>query len=382
MIQFKMQKIFLIALGIIIALLLIVIVNTLTNSSRQINMASIEGISVDSQKAAERLSLAIKLKTISHQKTEAFIAEPFLQLIDLISDTFPKVEANLEKKVINHYSLLYKWSGRNSSLKPVIFLAHLDVVPPETESEWRYPPFMGTIADGYIWGRGTLDDKSSVFGVLEAVEHLISQGFVPNRTIYLAFGHDEEIGGKQGAAAIAQYLKQQGVNSLFTLDEGMVILDENLSPAQKVTAIIGVAEKGYVTLKLNARAEGGHSSMPAKVSAVGLLANAITALEENQLPSTLSGASGKMFDFIGPEMGFAKRILFANRWLFGDLIISILEEKKTTAAMVRTTTAVTMVSGGVKENVLPSQASAVANFRILPGSSSKDVLNHARKVIA
>ncbi len=269
-------------------------------------------------------------------------------------------------------------------MKPITFLAHLDVVPPdpETENEWQHSPFSGTIADGFIWGRGALDDKSSVFSVLEAVEHLINQGFVPNRTVYLAFGHDEEIGGKEGAAKIAGHFKQQGVSSLFTLDEGMPIIDEKLSPAKKVTGIIGIAEKGYTTLKLTARAEGGHSSMPSKTSAVGIIARAITSLEENQMPSSLSGPSEKMFDFVGPEMGIVKRALFANRWLFKGVIMSVLEGKKSTAATIRTTTAVTMVNGGVKENVLPQHATAVANFRILPGNTSEDVLEHARRVVA
>lgn len=379
-----MKKNFIIALGFILSALMIVIINTLTFSSRQINVAPIAGISVDIQQAAERLSLAIKQQTISHQDADKFNREPFDQLLNLMTESFPKVAANLEKTVINRHSLLYKWSGSNSSLKPVTFLAHLDVVPPEaaTIGLWQYPPFSGAIADGYIWGRGTLDDKSSVFGVLEAVEHLINQGFMPNRTIYLAFGHDEEIGGKQGAVKIAEYFKQQGINSLFTLDEGMVIIDENLSPAQKKTGIIGIAEKGYVTLELKAKAEGGHSSMPAKVSALGILAKAITALEENQMASSLAGVSGEMFEFLGPEMGGVKKLFFANRWLFEPVILSLLQEKKSTAAMIRTTTAVTLFNAGIKENVLPAQASALVNFRILPGNTANDVLQHARTVVA
>ncbi len=379
-----MNKKYIIVLSLSITFLLVIIVNTINFKSRQSDEKSVAGIPLDSQKVAERLASAIKLRTISHQQAEKFKTEPFLQLHKLMTATFPRVEENLDKKVINHYSLLYKWPGKNAELKPVIFLAHLDVVPPEPEttSEWLYPPFSGAIADGFIWGRGTLDDKSAVFGVLEAVENLINQNFVPNRTLYLAFGHDEEIGGKRGAAKIAQYLKQQDVNAILTLDEGMVILNEDLSPAQKMTGIIGIAEKGYVSLILIAKSEGGHSSMPGKESAAGILAKAIIALEENQLPSSLAGASGKMFDFLGPEMGFVKRGLFANRWLFEDIIVSILQGKKSTAAMIRTTTAVTMISGGVKENVLPSQARAVVNFRILPGNTANEVLQHAREVVA
>jgi len=323
------------------------------------------------------------LKTISFKKAEDSATEPFLQMIDLISKTFPKVEENLEKNVINTYSLLYKWTGKNPCLKPIIFLAHYDIVPPEpgTENQWQHPPFSGTIADGFIWGRGALDDKCSVFSLLEAVEHLMSQGFVPNRTIYLAVGHDEELGGKQGAAKIAAYLKQQGVSSLFTLDEGLAVISKKLSPAKKITGLVGIAEKGYTTLKLTAKSEGGHSSMPSKTSSAGILAGAITSLEENQMPSSLSGPSKIMFNFIGPEMGMVEKALFANQWLFESVIISVLEGKKSTAAMIRTTTAVTMINGGIRENVLPKQVSAVVNFRILPGNTSKDVLEHAKRVV-
>ena len=159
-----MKRVFIIIIGIIVALLLTIIVNTLLFTSKQADVNLTEGITVDNGKVAERLSLAIKLATISHQREEDFVAEPFVQLINLISNTFPQVEAHLEKNVINQYSLLYKWSGKNSRLKPITFLAHLDVVPPDpgTINEWHYPPFSGTIADGFIWGRGTLDDKSSV----------------------------------------------------------------------------------------------------------------------------------------------------------------------------------------------------------------------------
>ncbi|MES0489196.1 MAG: M20 family peptidase [Leptospirales bacterium] len=379
-----MKKVLIIILGIVGTLLITIIVNTLRFSSKQIDVEFVEGIKIDNTKAAKRLSLAVKLQTISYQKSEDFVAKPFVQMIDLISDSFPKVEANLEKKVINRYSLLYKWSGKNPKLKPVTFLAHLDVVPaePGTEKQWTYPVFSGAIADGFIWGRGTLDDKSSAFAVLEAVEQLLKQGFVPNRTIYLAFGHDEEVGGHEGAVKIAEYFKKQGVTSLFTLDEGMVIMNEKLSAAKKTTGIIGIAEKGYTTLKLTAKGAGGHSSLPSNTSSVGILARAITAIEENQMPSSLSGPSKKMFDYLGPEMGFFEKMLFANQWLFRGVIISILEEKASTAAMIRTTTAVTMINAGVQENVLASHATAVVNFRILPGDSSKDVLDHVEKVVA
>ena len=376
-----------IALTLLAALLILVIcigVNTLRFTSKQLNVAAIEGIQVDTARAAQTLSAAVQLATISYQNPEDAVDQPFIELAQLISDRFPAVTQNLQKTVINKKSLLYKWQGKNPQLKPITFLAHLDVVPAEqgTLEQWTYPPFSGAIAEGFIWGRGTLDDKSAVLGTLEAVEYLIATGFVPDRTVYLAFGHDEEIGGNQGAAKIAEYMAQQGVISLFTLDEGMVVLNKQLSPAGIDTAVIGIAEKGYATLKLTADAEGGHSSMPASSTAIGILAQAIAALEQNQLPSKFADTVEQTFSFLGPEMGLLDRIMFANQWLFGNTIISALERKTSTAAMIRTTTAITMLEGGFKENAVPSQAGATVNFRILPGESSAEVLEHANRVIA
>ena len=378
-----MKKITLIILAPVLLLTVVITVNTLQFTSKQSDVTLIDGIAIDSTLAAQRLSTAVQLATVSHQNPEDAADKPFFELLDLISTNYPLVAQQLEKTVINEKSLLLKWSGGNEQLKPITFLAHLDVVPPEpnTLDQWQYPPFSGAIAEGFIWGRGTLDDKSAAFGVLEAIEHLIGSGFVPSRTIYLAFGHDEEIGGSDGAAKIAEHMEQQGISSLFTLDEGMVVLDQRLSPAKKPTAIIGIAEKGYMTITLTARTTGGHSSMPPPVSATGTLADAIVALEDNQLPSKLAGSAEKTFDFLGPEMGFVEKILFANRWLFDAPIVSILEQQTSTMAMIRTTTAVTMIDAGVKENVLPSQASATVNFRILPGSSSTEVLEHVNRVI-
>lgn len=378
-----MKKIVLTILTISLLLIISITVNTLRFTSKQPQVAAIDGIEIDIDRAVKNLSSAIQIATISHQKINRSQDRPFSSLIELISNQYPLVEQNLEKTVINQKSLLFKWPGKNIALKPITFLAHMDVVPVEdnTLDQWQYPPFSGAVEEGFIWGRGTLDDKSAVFGALEAIEQLITLEFVPNRTIYLALGHDEEIGGDRGAAQIAAYMEQQNISSLFTLDEGMVILNEKLSPAGKTTAIIGIAEKGYATLKLTARAESGHSSMPAQSSAIGILARAITALEQNQLPSKLAGTAEKTFDFLGPEMGLLEKVLFANRWLFDKAIISALQEKTSTAAMIHSTTAVTIIDGGFKENVIPSKVSAVVNFRILPGQSSLDIKNHVTEVV-
>ncbi len=378
-----MKKIFF-AIAIAFSLfILVLLVNTLLFNPKELALEKTEPVKLDRHKIISRLSRAIQLKTISHQESAKMDPAPFLNFISQLETSYPAIHGTLDRTAINTYSLLYKWPGKNPGLAPMALLAHYDVVPvePGTQNDWIQGPFSGEIADGFIWGRGTLDMKGSFMAIMESIETLVEQGFSPQRTIYLAFGHDEEVGGVRGAGQIAAHLKKQGVHLSFTLDEGMVILDHELSPSKKDLAIIGIAEKGYATLKITATGPGGHSSMPTKKTTIGALGKAAVKLEENQMEATLSGPVGLLFDHIGPDLPFIQKFLFANRWVFEPLILPILGRSKTTNAMIRTTTALTMIQGGVKANVLPSSAHLLANFRILPGDTMQDVLDHAEKVI-
>ena len=338
---------------------------------------------VETLNAVQRLSESIKLKTISSQDDSQIISKPFLDLHNLLETSYPKIHTTLKKEVINKYSLLYKWPGKNPELAPMGFLAHSDVVPvePGTEKDWAFDAFSGKIAEGFVWGRGTLDMKGTLMAVLEAVETLLNKDFSPERTLYLAFGHDEEIGGQNGAAQIAAHLENQDVRFSYTLDEGMVVLNEELSPTKKLLGVIGIAEKGYLTLKLKTRGQGGHSSSPPLRTAIGTLCKAVTRLENKQIPATLAGPTGSFFRYIGPDMPFGKKLLFANQWIFKPLILLTLKKSNTTNAMIRTTLAPTMIQGGVKENIMPTRAHLLVNFRILPGDSVEKVVAHVKKVI-
>lgn len=379
-----MKKLMKAILGIIILLIVVLIFNTMMFTSKQETARPVKLIDVDANKVSMRLSQALQIPTTSYQETSKFDTTKFVEFRQLLEKNYPLVHQNIELKVINDYSLLYKWPGSDTSLKPVIFMAHIDVVPvePGTESGWTYEPFSGAIKEGFIWGRGALDMKSTLVAILEAAEENLKQGLSPKRTMYLAFGHDEEIGGKNGAKKIVDYLKKHGVKIAFTIDEGMPILDKNLSPAKQLTAIIGLAEKGYITLKITAKGKGGHSSMPPLETTLGIIAKAITALEKNQMPASYSGPIKLLFDYIGPEMPFIQKMLFANHWLFERFIISRLEKITSMNALIRTTMAPTVIQGGVKENVLPSQAHVLVNFRIRPGNTPDDVVAHAKKVIS
>jgi carboxypeptidase PM20D1 len=262
-------------------------------------------------------------------------------------------------------------------------MSHMDVVPvePGTEGKWTRGAFSGDIADGYIWGRGTLDDKVSVMAVLEGVEMLLARGFQPERTVLLAFGHDEEVGGNQGAAAIARLLESRGIRPELIVDEGGVIAEGMVPGVTAPVALVSTAEKGFVTVELTAKAKGGHSSMPPPHTAIGAVAAAVQKLEDNPMPARVAGATRSSFEFLAPELPFTLRTVMGNLWFFGPLLTGRLTAEPASNARLRTTTAATMIHGGVKENVLPSEAKAWVNFRILPGDSVASVLQHVKDTV-
>ena len=248
-------------------------------------------------------------------------------------------------------------------------------------SEWKEAPFSGAVKDGIIWGRGAMDVKQTLISIMESVEMLLSTGFQPKRTIYLAFGHDEEVFGHHGAANMAKIFKKRGVEAEFILDEGMVIVRGLIPGMEQDCALIGVSEKATYSVKLTTEIEGGHSSLPASTSAIPVLAKAVDRLNENQMPAYISEPMEGYMDILGPEMSFMSRLVIANRWLFKSLVVSKYESSTAGNAMIRTTTSPTLFHSGMKSNVIPTTASATVNFRILPGESPEMVLDHIRKTI-
>jgi carboxypeptidase PM20D1 len=333
--------------------------------------------------AAARLAGAIRLRTVSAEEPAEFDATVFNAMHAYLQLSFPRVHRQLRREAVGDHSLLYTWEGSDPRLQPLLLAGHMDVVPVEdgTERSWQHEPFSGRISDGFIWGRGAIDNKSTVIGTLEAVEMLLAEGVRPVRTVYLAFGHDEEVGGLNGAREIARLLKARGVTLDMVIDEGGVISDGVLPEIAAPVALVGVAEKGFVTIELRTRAAGRHSSMPPRDNAVGILAAAITRLENEQLPARLEGVTQQMFEAIGPHFPGVQRAVLANLWLTRPLVLRNLEDNPSTNAMVRTTTAFTIVRAGTKDNVLPSVARATVNFRVLPGDSIATVTEHVRRVI-
>ena len=339
---------------------------------------------IDAQAVAVHLSQAVRFATISNQPPAPIDPAPFDGFVAWLAATYPEVHQGLSREILGNRTVLYKWAGKDSAAKPAMLAAHYDVVPviPGTEGAWKHPPFAGDIAEGYVWGRGTLDDKGAVITILEAVTYLLKQGYKPQQTIYLSFDHKEELVDDTGAAAVVAHLKAQNIRLAWSFDEGSFVLDGIVPGLPQPVASINVTEKGYLTLNLTAHAAGGHSSMPPRETAVGILARAIVALEQAPLPGGLDGVSGEMFSGLARHMSFGKRVLFANQWLFGALIERELAKSPASNAMLRTTTAPTMLSGSVKENVLPIEATATVNFRLHPRDTPERVIDYVKNTIA
>lgn len=353
-------------------------------SSRQPKVAPLPPVAVDGEAVAKTLGAAIRRKTIS---TSVDAPAPVAEMEALWSDleaAFPKAHAALKKEKVGERSLLYTWQGENASLAPIILCAHMDVVPVEagTESAWSHPPFDGVVEGGFVWGRGAMDDKGALVTILAAIESLVADGKKPARTVYLAFGGDEEISGKTGAAKIVELLASRNVKAEMALDEGSALVEGIVTDVPAPVAAIGIAEKGYVTIDLSAELPGGHSSTPAADNALTLLARAVERVKNDPMPSRIDGATAEFFAWAAPEMPFGLRIALANTFVTGPFVKRKLEGSQTLAATIRTTTAPTMFHAGVKDNVVPSKASASINFRVLPGDTTEDVVVHVRRAIA
>ena len=378
-----MKKILATIALVLLILAAVVVVRALTVDSKQIQAPPVTDLTVDVPSAAERLAQALRFPTVSHDEKGHEETQAFLDLHRHLEASFPKTHATLTREVVGGLSLLYTWTGKRADLAPVLLMSHMDVVPvePGTEKQWIHGAFSGDLAEGYIWGRGAMDDKVGVLAILEAVELLLSRGFAPERTVYLAFGHDEEVNGLDGAGNIAALLEKRGVRPDFILDEGGLIADGFIPGLPGPVAMVSTAEKGYVSVELVAKSPGGHSSMPPARTAIGRLGEAIVKLEKNPLPARLDGVIASSFSYLAPEMPFGSRLFLSNLWLFEPLVKAQSVKDPAGASRMRTTTAATIISAGVKENVLPSEARAIVNFRILPGDSIAKVLDHVRKTV-
>ena len=369
-------------LGIVVlALTVLVGAKTLLTPSRQMAVARATPVTVDAAAAAARLGTAVRFKTIASASDEDASGDQFDGLAALLQSSFPAAHAAMQRERVGKHGLVYTWAGSDPKLPGIGLMAHQDVVPvaPGTEGDWQVPPFDGAVKDGFVWGRGAWDDKGNLMSMMEAAELLAASGFKPRQTVYLIFGQDEEVGGPRGAQQIARLFKERGIRLQFVVDEGLLITEGVLAGLNAPAALVGVAEKGYMSVMLSASAPPGHSSMPppqAGSSAIGMMSAALARLDDKQMPASVKGLSREMFETLAPEMSGVNRVLLSNLWLFKPLIEQQLAKTASTNAMLRTTTALTIVNAGNADNVLPGRANATVNFRILPGDTSEAVIAH------
>ncbi|HUJ02973.1 MAG TPA: M20/M25/M40 family metallo-hydrolase, partial [Rhizomicrobium sp.] len=341
-------------------------------------------IYINGMSVARHLAEAVRFETVSYPRGahQAEKDEALGALGQWLAATYPKFQAAAKREAIGR-SLLYTWQGSDPALKPVLLMAHMDVVPvvPGTEKDWVHPPFSGAIDGGYVWGRGAIDDKGALVAIMEAMERLAASGFTPKRTVMIALGADELTGGMKGDALIAKTLATRGTHFEFVLGGGDAIVEEPFPGLLTPIAFLGVAEKGYLSLELVAHGEGGQSARPTRDMAIARLASAITKVMHRPFRSDIGEIEYAQLHALAPVMAFAPRMLVANLWIAKPALIRFLETQPESAARLTTTIAPTMLMAGVKDNVLPPVARAIVNFRLNPRDSIDDVVEHVRRAI-
>ncbi len=365
--------IFLIALAVFAA---VININALRIKTPDLNAEKkVSSIEVDTELACENLSKMIRCKTVSNKDESKIDQSEFQKFRDLLKELYPAVYEKSEKEDIAG-GLLFRIKGKSSS-SPSVLMAHFDVVPVDAE-KWSADPFGGEIKDGFLWGRGTLDTKCSLFGIMESAQVLLDAGFVPENDIYLSFGCNEEVAGNC-APTIVKTLKERGISPAFVLDEGGTILSGDSKYFPHDIAAVGIAEKGPMDVELTVRGESGHSSQPPVHTAVGMLARDIAKIENRQFPMKMNFAVQAMFKALAPYTPYIGKLILGNTWCFAPLIKAFCKKNKTAAALFRTSMAFTQLEGSKGANVLPAEAKAIVNIRLSEGETPASAIEHMRK---
>lgn len=369
-----------IVLALLALLVAVVLVRTARFRPAQGQAAASDPIAVDGAGAAERLAQLVRIPTVSSYVEAEFDEAVFEEFRQTLRRLYPRVHETCPPVRIGHTGLLYRWQGKSAD-EPAVLMAHYDVVA-VNEEQWKHPPFCGEVFEGELWGRGTLDTKITLLGVLEAAERLLGEGFVPQHDIYFSFAGDEEVAGPS-APAIVDYLKEHGIRPAMVVDEGGAVVEGVFPGVTKPIAVVGIGEKGMMNVELTARAEGGHASTPAIPSTVGMLCKAVADCEAHQFPASLTAPVRALLQNVGPHAPFALRMVFANLWLFGPLLKALSTKLGGELnAMMRTTMAFTTVQGSPQINVLPSEAKAGVNLRLINLDTPESAEARLRRVIA
>ena len=376
-----MKKIALFFGAILLILATIIVSKTISNAPGAHQKST--ALEILPTEAIAHMSQAIQIKTETPNDAYEFDTTTFFAYRKFIEKAYPLVHKNLPRTVIDSFNYIYEWKGTDTSILPMVLMAHYDVVPVEASAVklWHAVPYGGEVKEGYIWGRGVLDDKSSMISILEATELQLAKGFQPKQSILLCFGADEESSGN-GATAVVKYFKSKNKRFDLVVDEGGEISTEDMQDIKRPIASIGVGEKGYVTLILTVQKAGGHSSIPSESTAIDILSKGLYQLREKQMPAKLIPPIKAYLERVsGYTENFGKKMALSNLWLFEKQVLNNLSTSPTTNALVRTTIVPTIINSGVRDNVIPTFATAYVNSRILPGESQKDVYNFVEKAV-
>ncbi|MCL3818975.1 M20/M25/M40 family metallo-hydrolase [Aeromicrobium wangtongii] len=328
--------------------------------------------------AVAALQAVVRIPTVSDRDPDKVDTAAFDELLAEMARRFPLLHEKLELTRVDTHGLLFRWAGQ-SSRKPVVLMAHLDVVP--VEGEWQHPAFGGDLVDGSIWGRGTLDDKGSLVGICAAVERLLEAGFVPAQDVWLSFGCNEEVSGTAAVLAVEE-LTRRGVQPWFVLDEGGAIASEAFPGVAAPIGVIGVAEKGVTSVELRVEGRGGHASTPARMGPTARIARAITRIDRSPMVASVPEPTVELFRRMGRHAPLALRPLMINAGRMKPLLTkALIAAGPEPAAMTRTTFAITTLSGSPALNVIAATAKAGVNIRIMVGDTVAGVLEHVRKTI-
>ena len=368
-----------IALGVLALFILVVALRTVFFRPKAQPPVSEEEITFNRDKAVGALAELIKCKTISYNDPALEDEAEFKKLISMLPSLYPRVFDVCSFRQLPDRALLLRWPGK-SEKNPTVLMSHYDVVPVD-EEKWEKPPFEAIIEDGYLWGRGALDTKVTMNGILYAANSLIGKGYKPENDIYFAFSGGEEVNGK-GAPNIVRYFVDHHIQPALVVDEGGAVV-ENVFPGVKAPCgLIGIAEKGMINAEFSTRSNGGHASAPKPHTPVGVLAQACTRLENKPFKAHIQGPAAQMFDTLGRHSTLLYRIIFANMWCFG-WVIDLLGRMNggDMNALVRTTVAFTQMEGSSARNVIPPEARMVANMRLNPSDSVKSALYYLKKTV-
>ena len=368
-----------ICLAIILIFILILLIRTIMFQPYKADQVISDDIKLNKDKIVKDMVDMIRCKTISYRDEASIEQAEFFKFRKLLEERFPLLHKNCPKENLGRNGLLYKWKGKHDS-RPVVLMAHYDVVPVEEEL-WEKPAFEGLIEDGYLWGRGTLDTKGTLCGIFEAVEALLEDGFVPEQDIYLSFSGEEEIDGDT-CGEIVKYLKEKGIKPAMVLDEGGAVVENVFPGVTKPCALIGIAEKGSVNVKSTIESKGGHAATPPTSTPTTELAKAIMDIHKKPFQAKLTKPVKEMFDILGRHSSFGYKIIFANLWCFKPLLYLFCKKAGGELnAMVRTTCAVTKLEGSNAFNILPPKASFGANLRVMSGETKEQARVYLEKVI-